>query len=238
MGTEWEVEMGAEDARFERERERMVEMQIAQRGICDERVLAAMRSVPRHKFVPAHLIGSAYRDAPLPIDQGQTISQPYIVALMTAELGLSGDEKVLEIGAGSGYQAAILSQLADQVISVERISSLAQEARELLSSLGYDNVRIVVGDGTMGWPAEAPYDAIIVTAAAPLVPEPLKYQLADGGRLLVPVGPRWTQQLTRVRRVGGEFHIESLLGVAFVPLIGEHGWHERGSVRPGEGNAT
>jgi protein-L-isoaspartate(D-aspartate) O-methyltransferase len=192
-----------------------------------------MREVPRHKFVPDHLAGTAYRDAALPIDRGQTISQPYIVALMTAELGLTGDEKVLEIGAGSGYQAAILGRLAREVISVERIPSLAQEAQDLLDSLGYDNVRIVVGDGTEGWPDEAPYDAIIVTAAAPEVPEPLKGQLADGGRLLVPVGPRWTQQLTRVRRVEDEFHTESLLGVAFVPLIGEHGWQDRGSVRLG-----
>jgi protein-L-isoaspartate(D-aspartate) O-methyltransferase len=230
-------ERQAEDVQFQRERERMVETQIEQRGICDERVLAAMRSVPRHRFVPGHLIGAAYRDAPLPIDQGQTISQPYIVALMTAELGLTGDEKVLEIGAGSGYQAAILSRLVDGVISVERIPSLARQAQALLDSLGYDNVRIVVGDGTAGWPAEAPYDAIIVTAAAPEVPEPLKQQLADGGRLLVPVGPRWTQQLTRVRRVGGQYYTESLLGVAFVPLIGEHGWHERGSVRPEKGEA-
>ena len=218
---------------FQRERERMVERQIEQRGISDERVLSAMREVPRHKFVPDHLASAAYRDAPLPIDQGQTISQPYIVALMTAELGLTGGEKVLEIGAGSGYQAAILSRLAREVISVERIPALAREAQELLDALGYDNVRIVVGDGTEGWPDQAPYDAIIVTAAAPEVPEPLKGQLADGGRLLVPVGPRWTQQLTRVRRVGKEFHTESLLGVAFVPLIGEHGWQDRGSVRLG-----
>jgi protein-L-isoaspartate(D-aspartate) O-methyltransferase len=213
----------------------MVRSQIAARGVRDERVLEAMRAVPRHLFVPAHVVGSAYRDSPLPIGQGQTISQPYIVAYMTELLALRGNERVLEIGTGSGYQAAILGQLAAEVITVERFPSLAKEASELLAWLGYDNVRVETGDGTLGWPDDAPYDAIIVTAAAPLVPDPLKEQLMDGGHLLAPVGPRWTQQLVRVRRVGDRFHTESLLGVAFVPLIGEHGWQERGSWRKQEG---
>jgi protein-L-isoaspartate(D-aspartate) O-methyltransferase len=215
----------------ERDRERMVRMQIEARGVRDPRVLEAMRTVPRHLFVPGHVIGSAYRDAPLPIGQGQTISQPYIVALMTELLELKGQEKVLEIGTGSGYQAAILGQLAAQVITVERIPQLAQEASELLVQLGYDNVHVKVGDGTLGWPDDAPYDAVIVTAASPQIPEPLKGQLTDGGRLVAPVGPRWTQELVRVRRRGDRYHSETLLGVAFVPLIGEHGWQERGDMR-------
>jgi protein-L-isoaspartate(D-aspartate) O-methyltransferase len=216
---------------FARDRERMVRTQIAARGIRDERVLAAMRAVPRHQFVPAHVIGSAYHDSPLPIGQGQTISQPYIVAYMSERLALAGDERVLEIGTGSGYQAAILSQLAREVISVERFPALAQEASERLIRLGYDNVRVEVSDGSFGWPDEAPYDAIMITAAAPEVPDPLKQQLADGGRLLAPVGPRWTQQLIYITRTGDDFHTESLIGVAFVPLIGEHGWQERGGIR-------
>jgi protein-L-isoaspartate(D-aspartate) O-methyltransferase len=201
-----------------------------------ERVLEAMRAVPRHLFVPPHLRGSAYRDSPLPIDQGQTISQPYIVALMTELLELEGGEKVLEIGTGSGYQTAILSRLAAEVITVERFPSMAEEARDLLRRLGYENIRVYAGDGSLGWPDEAPYDAIVVTAASPEVPLPLKEQLADGGRLLVPVGPRWTQHLVRVRRraarrVEEQFETEILIGVAFVPLIGEHGWQQRGSAR-------
>jgi protein-L-isoaspartate(D-aspartate) O-methyltransferase len=224
-----------EDERgWERERKDMVRWQIKARGVTDERVLEAMRAVPRHCFVPEHMRGSAYRDSPLPIGQGQTISQPYIVAYMTETLELAGGEKVLEIGTGSGYQAAILAHIAGEVISVERLARLAEEARNTLSDLGYDNVRVVVGDGTEGWPEEAPYDAIMVTAASPDVPEPLREQLADGGRLVVPVGPRHTQQLVRIRREGDAFRREHLLDVAFVPLIGEHGWDKRGSVHWGE----
>jgi protein-L-isoaspartate(D-aspartate) O-methyltransferase len=208
----------------------MVRWQIEARGIRDRRVLEAMRAVPRHRFVPGHVLGAAYRDSPLPIGQGQTISQPYIVAFMTTELELTGVEKVLEIGTGSGYQAAILSYLAEKVITVERLPILARDSAALLGELGYDNVRVIVGDGTLGWPEEAPYDAIIVTAAAPEVPAPLQWQLTDGGRLLAPVGPRWSQELVRVRRRGDAFHTETLMGVAFVPLIGERGWQERGSV--------
>lgn len=213
------------------QREQMVRGQIEARGVRDERVLAAMRAVPRHLFVPAYQAGAAYHDTPLAIGQGQTISQPYIVALMTELLELADHERVLEIGTGSGYQAAILAQLAAEVITVERFPSLAQEARERLARLGYDNVRVEVGDGSLGWPEGAPYDAIIVTAASPEMPEPLLDQLADGGRLVVPVGPRWTQHLVRVRRQGGTFRRESLIGVAFVPLIGQHGWQDRGETR-------
>ena len=228
MSTE-DVEQG-----WEHERGEMVRWQIRERGIKDERVLEAMRAVPRHEFVPPHLRGSAYRDAPLPIGEGQTISQPYIVAYMTAALELSDEDKVLEVGTGSGYQAAILAQIARQVISVERLPRLAGEARQKLAELGYDNVSVVVGDGTQGWPDEAPYDAIIITAASPEVPDPLRWQLAERGRLVAPIGPRYSQQLVRLRREGDEFRSENLLGVAFVPLIGEHGWDKRGSVRWGE----
>jgi len=220
---------------FERARHEMVRLQIQARGISDERVLAAMRAVPRHRFVPGHMLGAAYRDAPLAIGQGQTISQPYIVAYMTDRLQLEGCERVLEIGTGSGYQAAILGILAREVITVERLPVLSREAKALLDELGYDNVHVKVGDGTLGWPEDAPYDAIVVTAAAPQMPAPLQWQLADGGRLLAPVGPRWSQQLVRVRREGETFQTETLLGVAFVPLLGEHGWQNRGSVGVGEG---
>jgi protein-L-isoaspartate(D-aspartate) O-methyltransferase len=213
------------------ERERMVYNQIAARGVRDARVLDAMRTVPRHEFVPPYQAGAAYRDTPLAIGEGQTISQPYIVALMTELLELKGDERVLEVGTGSGYQAAILSRLAAEVISVERFATLAQEARERLARLGYDNVRVEVGDGTMGWPQDAPYDAIIVTAASPEIPEPLPRQLAHDGRLVAPVGPRWAQHLVRVRRAKGGFKSETSIGVAFVPLIGTHGWQDRGETR-------
>jgi protein-L-isoaspartate(D-aspartate) O-methyltransferase len=212
-------------------REAMVANQIEMRGVRDARVLAAMRTVPRHHFVPAYQQGSAYRDSPLPIGQGQTISQPYIVALMSEMLELEGDERVLEIGTGSGYQAAILAQLAAEVISVERFASLAQEARERLAELEVDNVRVEVGDGSLGWPSHAPYDAIIVTAASPKVPPPLEEQLAEGGRLVVPAGQRYTQSLVRVWRRGGRLKRETTIGVAFVPLIGEHGWQKRGETR-------
>jgi protein-L-isoaspartate(D-aspartate) O-methyltransferase len=216
---------------YTQERERMVRFQIAGRGIHDRRVLEALQAVPRHRFVPPHLAGSAYHDSPLPIGQGQTISQPYIVALMTELLALQGTEKVLEIGTGSGYQAALLSLLAAQVISVERFASLAQDAQQVLADLGYGNVRVEVGDGSLGWPSEAPYDAIVVTAASPHMPDPLREQLVDGGRLLAPIGPRWTQQLVLERRIGNQFRTETSIGVAFVPLIGEHGWQERGDAR-------
>jgi len=209
---------------YEKEREHMVESQLARRGIKDKRVLDAMRQVPRHLFVPQDRRDLAYCDGPLPIGQGQTISQPYIVALMTELLELTGQEKVLELGTGSGYQAAILSRLVRQVYSVERHAVLAEQAEKVLAQLGYDNVFISVGDGTLGWPEHSPYEAIIVTAAAPDIPRPLVEQLADGGRLVAPVGSRWSQVLAKVKRQGEKLAREHLTAVAFVPLVGKHGW--------------
>jgi protein-L-isoaspartate(D-aspartate) O-methyltransferase len=210
---------------FTAAREWMVESQLKRRGISDLRVLRAMRSVPRHRFVPRHLWDQAYNDYPLPIGEDQTISQPYIVAMMTEALEFTGTEKVLEVGAGSGYQAAILAEVAKEVYTVERIASLARNAEQILKSLGYENVRVVVSDGTLGWPPASPYDAIIVTAGAPQVPQPLVEQLALGGRLVIPVGDRYSQTLTRLRRTAeGGLKTEYLGGCRFVKLIGEHGW--------------
>lgn len=207
-------------------RDRMVSRQIAARDIRSEAVLAAMRSVPRERFVPAGQAAFAYDDSPLPIGEGQTISQPYVVALMTQALELSGDEKVLEIGTGSGYAAAVLGEIANEVHTVETIPGLAARARGVIAGLGYDNVHVHHADGTLGWPAEAPYDAIVVTAAAPDVPPALKAQLAIGGRLVLPVGrSQWAQDLVRVTRTADDdFRSEGLTGVRFVPLIGEQGW--------------
>ncbi|MEE8162519.1 MAG: protein-L-isoaspartate(D-aspartate) O-methyltransferase [Anaerolineae bacterium] len=211
---------------YEKEREHMVESQLARRGIKDKRVLEAMRQVPRHLFIPEDMRSLAYCDGPLPIGHGQTISQPYIVALMTELLELTGQEKVLEIGTGSGYQAAILSRLARQVYSLERHAALAQQAEKVLAQLGYDNVVVRVGNGTLGWPEHSPYEAIIITAAAPEVPQPLPDQLADGGRLVAPVGSQWSQVLVKVRRQSDLLIRERLTAVAFVPLVGEYGWKE------------
>jgi protein-L-isoaspartate(D-aspartate) O-methyltransferase len=216
-----------EDPNRERERQRMVETQIARRGIRDERVLAAMRKVPRHRFVPADQAASAYQDRPLPIGLGQTISQPYMVALMTDCMQLTGDENALEVGAGSGYQAALLGELARQVTTVERHAPLAEHARQVLADQGYTNITVVVGDGTLGWPSNAPYDAIIVTAGAPHVPQALKDQLADGGRLVIPVGSGGFQSLLRITRRGSKFKQEDFGGCVFVPLIGAQGWGEK-----------
>jgi len=204
----------------------MVQTQLARRGIRDKRVLDAMCQVPRHLFIPEDMRGLAYSDGPLPIGHGQTISQPYIVALMTELLELTGQEKVLEIGTGSGYQAAILSRLASQVYTIERHAALARQAERVLAQLGYDNVIVTVSDGTLGWPEHSPYEAIMVTAAAPDVPQPLLDQLADGGRLVTPVGTRWSQSLVKVKRQGGLLMREQLTPVAFVPLVGKHGWRE------------
>lgn len=209
---------------YEKEREHMVKSQLARRGIKDKRVLDAMRQVPRHLFIPKDTRSLAYSDGPLSIGHGQTISQPYIVALMTELLELTGQETVLELGTGSGYQAAILSQLVRQVYSVERHAALAEQAEKVLTQLGYDNVVISVGDGTLGWPEHSPYEAIIVTAAAPDVPQPLMDQLADGGRLVAPVGSRWSQVLAKVKRQGEKLAREHLTAVAFVPLVGKYGW--------------
>ncbi|HOT93855.1 MAG TPA: protein-L-isoaspartate(D-aspartate) O-methyltransferase [Methanoregulaceae archaeon] len=202
----------------------MVEYQIARRGIHDPRVLDALRQVPRHLFVPPGFEREAYEDSPLPIGQGQTISQPYIVALMTALLDVGPDDRVLEIGAGSGYQAAVLARLAGGVITVERLPEVAAQARRNLERVGVKNVEVVVGDGTRGRPESAPYQGIIVTAAAPRVPPPLLEQLADGGRLVAPVGGRDLQELVRVVRRGGRYEYEHAGPVRFVPLVGEHGW--------------
>ena len=205
-------------------RQRMVREQIAARGVSDARLLAAMEDIPRHLFVDRVLWPQAYHDNPLKIGDGQTISQPYMVALMSDAMGLTGKETVLEIGTGSGYQTAILARLADWVYSIERIPALSRQAQQILERLGIFNVNLEVGDGTKGWPQHAPYDAIMVTAGAPAVPEPLKQQLAEGGRLVVPVGDRWVQTLMRVTRRGDDFKEENLGGCRFVDLIGEHGW--------------
>ena len=209
---------------YEAERRGMVEHQIRRRGIADPRVLAAMAEVPRERFVPSADADDAYGDHPLGIGCGQTISQPYMVGLMSESLRLRGEEKVLEIGAGSGYQAAILAKLCRQVYSVERVPALAERARQTLAELGCDNVEVVVGDGSLGWPEAAPYDRIIVTAAAPKVADPWIEQLADGGRLVVPLGDRWGQMLTVVTKRGAKTKQESICGCVFVPLVGEHGW--------------
>lgn len=211
---------------FSRQREKMVEQQLKGRSIRDPRVIEAMLSVPRHRFVPSHERYRAYEDRPLPVAAGQTISQPYIVAYMLQALSLSGDEKVLEIGTGSGYQAALLGTLAAQVHSIERHEVLASEATETLRDLDIQNVHIHHADGTNGWTADAPYDAIIVAASAPIVPQPLLDQLADGGRLILPVGMDLGQFLQLWKRNGDKVDYDELVPVAFVPLIGEHGWGE------------
>ncbi len=205
-------------------RERMVRDQIVPRRISDERVLSAMRTVPRHRFVPPDLRHLAYADAPLPIGHRQTISQPYIVALMTSLLELKEDDKVFEVGTGSGYQAAILAHIANQVFTIERIGEIADKTRELFQELGLKNIHVVEGDGSLGLEEEAPFDAIIVTAAAPKVPEPLKEQLADGGRMVLPVGGRNGQILELWKRKGRKLEKDRLAPVAFVPLVGDQGW--------------
>ena len=209
---------------FSKTRLKMVEDQLIARGIKDPRVISAMKKVPRHLFVEEALQGQAYSDHPLPIGEKQTISQPYMVALMTEALQLKGNEKVLEIGSGSGYQAAVLAELAEKVFSVERIRSLAIRARNLLISLGYFNVEIKIFDGTYGWEEMGPYDAIIVTAGAPDIPQPLIDQLAVGGRLVIPVGDASVQDLFRVTRTEEGIKKEDLGGCRFVKLIGKHGW--------------
>jgi protein-L-isoaspartate(D-aspartate) O-methyltransferase len=211
---------------YERERLRMVKEQLSRRDIRDQRVLEAMSTVPRHLFTPAEYRDLAYSDGPLPIGERQTISQPYIVALMTEMLALQGDENVLEVGTGSGYQAAVLAHLAGQVHTVERYEPLAQRAEQVLRQLGLENVFVHIGDGSLGWPDAAPYQGVIVTAAAPRAPQPLLDQLADGGRMVIPVGGMSGQFLELWRRQGDQFTHESTLPVAFVPLRGEHGWTE------------
>jgi len=215
--------------RFLKQRMKMVETQIRLRGIKDQRVQKAMEKIPRHLFVNEGLHDQAYNDNPLPIECQQTISQPYIVALMTEAMELTGSEKVLEIGTGSGYQTAILAELAGRVFSIERIASLANAARTILDALGYYNVAIRVGDGTFGWREESPFGAIVVTAGAPKVPRPLLEQLAPGGRLVIPVGTRSSQMLLKLTRLSDEpedVKQERLCGCRFVDLIGENGWKD------------
>lgn len=214
------------ESNFEAERQAMVTEQLKARGITDERVLAVMATVPRETFVPADNRKHAYFDGALPIEMQQTISQPYIVAWMTQLLALQGHEKVLEIGVGSGYQTAVLCQLAEEIVGVERIPELAQVATERLSQLGYDNAAINVSDGSVGFSEQAPYDAILVAAAAPAIPESLIAQLAVGGRLVLPVGTGEQQEMQRVTRRGEAIHIERLTNVRFVPLIGAEGFLE------------
>jgi protein-L-isoaspartate(D-aspartate) O-methyltransferase len=213
-----------DDGRYARERERMVDEQVAGRGVTDPRVLAAMRRVPRHRFVQEALRERAYGDHPLPIGEEQTISQPFIVGLMTSLLELTGREKVLEIGTGSGYQTAVLATLARRVCSIERLPRLAERARAALESLGYDNVWIRVGNGALGWPDQAPFDRIIVTAGGPAVPPPLVRQLADGGRMVLPVGTPDNQVLTVVDNAGGDVRQRTHGECKFVPLVGKYAW--------------
>jgi len=217
--------------RYQAMREKMVQFQIEMRGVKDPVVLRAMRKVPRHLFLPASQLDSAYDDGPLPIGFGQTISQPYIVAYMTQMLHLGPEDRVLEIGTGSGYQVAILSRLAEQVYTIERVEELARRAERILKELGYDNIHFRIGDGGYGWPEAAPFDAIVVTAAAPEIPPPLIAQLDDGGRLIAPIGPMGYQDLIRLRRRGDQVDRENLVPVAFVPLVGEHGWRETDSAQ-------
>jgi protein-L-isoaspartate(D-aspartate) O-methyltransferase len=213
-------------------RERMVVEHLGARGIADPRVLEAFRAVPREAFLPDALLEFAHRDSPLPIGEGQTISQPYIVALTVEALGLTGGERVLEIGAGSGYAAAILGRLAREVFTVERIESLATQARERLGRLGFDNVRVLHGDGTLGWADHAPYDAIAVAAGGPEIPRALVEQLAEGGRIVMPVGADdGSQVLVRATKKGETLERESLAAVRFVPLIGEQGFAEEDAPR-------
>lgn len=205
-------------------RKQMVAEQIAARGVRDVRVLRAMEEIPRHRFLAPEEQPWAYSDGPLPIGHGQTISQPYIVALMTELLSLQGNERVLEIGTGSGYQAAILGKLAAEVHTVEIIPELAEGAQRVLKELGLTNVFVHVGDGSLGWPEAAPYHRILVAAAAPEVPQPLLEQLADGGRLVIPIGGRGFQELQLWKRQGERFRQERSISVAFVPLRGAYGW--------------
>jgi len=217
---------------YTRAREKMVKEQIIDRGIQDRRVIEAMVRVPRHLFLPEGLIGRAYGDTALPIGDGQTITQPYMVAFLAEALVLRGTEKVLEVGTGSGYQAAVLSCLADRVYSVERIRSLLERARKTLDQVHCHNIVTKLSDGSYGWKEEAPYDAILVTAGAPSLPQPLVDQLKMGGTMVIPIGDRKGQRLTRIRRSSHGFSREDLMECNFVSLVGEHGWVQRGKCSP------
>ncbi len=215
-----------DEERYTLARRRMVERQIEARGVTDARILEAMLEIPRHLFVPEIYRSAAYDDGPLPIGHGQTISQPYIVAVMTDMLEITPGDRILEIGGGSGYQAAILGRLATEVITIERLPDIAALARRNLNAVGAANVTVVEGNGTLGYTERAPYDGIIVTAAAPDVPEPLVEQLAEGGRLIAPVGSRGMQMLVKIVKKEGRVVRTSHGGVMFVPLIGAYGWDE------------
>jgi len=215
------------DDSFDEQRRDMVEQQLRRHGIRSERVLDVMGRVPREVFVPERHRSFAYADNALPVEHGQSISQPYMVALMTQALELQGDERVLEIGTGTGYQAAVLAALCADVYSVERIAELAEAARARLDELGIANVEITVGDGTLGWPEHAPYDGIIVTAGAPDAPRTLLDQLADGGRLVIPVGDRFSQMLRAYTKRADGIREQDLCACKFVPLVGAHGWPGR-----------
>jgi protein-L-isoaspartate(D-aspartate) O-methyltransferase len=212
------------EGRYVRERERMVDEHLVGRGVTAPGVLAAMRRVPRHRFVQEALRARAYGDHPLPIGEEQTISQPFIVGFMTSLLELTGREKVLEVGTGSGYQTAVLAELARRVCSIERLPRLAERARTVLESLGYDNIWVRVGNGALGWPDEAPFDRIIVTAGGPSIPPPLVQQLADGGRMVLPIGRPDNQVLTVVDNVGGDIRQRTHGECKFVPLVGKYAW--------------
>ena len=207
-------------------RERMVKNQLIPRGITDKGVLEAMGKIPRHRFVEEALVGEAYNDHPLPIGHQQTISQPYIVALMTQALELTGKEKTLEIGTGSGYQTAILAELSERIYTIERVRPLMEKARDLLAELGYTNVIFGAFDGTLGWREYMPYNAIMVTAGAPKIPETLCDQLADGGRMIIPIGDRFSQELIKIIKRKDRYQEKNLGGCRFVDLIGVHGWKE------------
>lgn len=212
--------------RFKAARERMVKEQLEARGIKNPRVLGAFRKVPREKFIPPESQDLAYFDGPLPIGSGQTISQPYIVALMTQLLKPEKAGRILEIGTGSGYQAAILAELVREVYTIECYKDLSDESKKILEGLGYRNINYKIGDGTLGWKEKTPFDGIIITAAAPDIPKPLKEQLAEGGRLVSPVGNKFIQELVRLTRRGRNFDREVFGGCRFVPLVGEYGWKE------------
>ncbi len=209
---------------FQRLRDAMVENQLIPRGIKDRRVLDSMRRIPRHLFIDKSMWYEAYDDMALPVGEGQTISQPYMVAVMTELLELRGDEKILELGTGSGYQAAILAELSREVYTIERVQSLSNKAGETLRRLGYGNIHRKVGDGTLGWPEAAPFDRILITAGAPDVPEPLIEQLSEGGIILAPVGDRFSQQLVKAVKLKGKLSKEYHIPCMFVPLVGKYGW--------------
>jgi protein-L-isoaspartate(D-aspartate) O-methyltransferase len=215
-----------EEKQYESQRLEMIEKQLRRRGVTDAAVLAAMAKVPRHEFVPVELQDRAYEDVPLPIGGGQTISQPYIVGAMTASLRLLGQEKVLEIGTGCGYQAVVLSHLAREVITIERRPDLASAAAATLTRLGCSNVHVHCGDGTLGLPELAPFDAILVAAGAPSIPRPLLMQLSDAGRMILPVGGEEQQDLQLIEKLGESFQKTMLEGCRFVPLVGHYGWQK------------